>query len=241
MTLVTAMVEEEALNLSAEDGQLSSTLVRESQEGTQPVEPAPVAAVMAFGSHTQEMLVMANTELPREIANEDRSAGDRQQLNQDQSAIEIPSRANGDGLQGFLADCFGPHSPTGPCSPDGLLNPSPATTTASTKARPGLLDILDNPSPSPHRVQGTVAAFVNGLTMPIQPPLLPPSPTNSMSKACAPTLPAEAVVRSSRLAVKPTTGLSSMDKVKIVLLKKNGIELKDENPQDALKKYNAIY
>jgi hypothetical protein len=37
--------------------------------------------------------------------------------------------------------------------------------------------------------------------------------------------------------VKPTTGLSSMDKVKIVLLKKNGIELKDENPQDALKKY----
>jgi hypothetical protein len=58
-----------------------------------------------------------------------------------------------------------------------------------------------------------------------------------VSKACAPTLPAKAVVRSSRLAVKPTTGLSSMDKVKIVLLKKNGIELKDENPQDALKKY----
>jgi hypothetical protein len=78
MTLVAAMVEEEALNLSAKDGQLSSTLVRESHEGTQPVEPAPVAAMMAFGSHTQETLVMANTELPRETANEDRSAGDKQ-------------------------------------------------------------------------------------------------------------------------------------------------------------------
>jgi hypothetical protein len=46
-----------------------------------------------------------------------------------------------------------------------------------------------------------------------------------------------AVLRSSRLAAR----LATMDKVKLVLLKKDGIDADDANHKDVLKKYNDIY
>ncbi|KAM0900476.1 hypothetical protein ACQ4PT_020610 [Festuca glaucescens] len=48
--------------------------------------------------------------------------------------------------------------------------------------------------------------------------------------------------RSSRLAAKPTAGLSTMEKVKVVLLKKNGVPLADATPHEpGLEKYTKIY
>jgi hypothetical protein len=46
---------------------------------------------------------------------------------------------------------------------------------------------------------------------------------------------------SPRLAAKPTVGIAIMDKVKLVLLKKNGINADKAYHKDALKKYNDIY
>ena len=47
--------------------------------------------------------------------------------------------------------------------------------------------------------------------------------------------------RSSRLAPKPTAGMSTMDKVKIVLLKKSGEVLLEEPGAADLARYDQLY
>ncbi|KAM0920705.1 hypothetical protein ACQ4PT_007336 [Festuca glaucescens] len=110
---------------------------------------------------------------------------------------------------------------------------SPVLTTSPP--RPGLLHILDDIG-----VSASTKSFVNAISSPIQPSLCPP-PATPVAKSTRSSIDSETSLRSARLASKPSIGLSTMDKMKMVLLKKNGIEVDAANPKDGLKKYNDIY
>jgi hypothetical protein len=52
----------------------------------------------------------------------------------------------------------------------------------------------------------------------------------------------DATKRSSRLAAKPTAGMTTMDKAQLVLMKKGGLVLDEASPQAAdLQRYRTLY
>ncbi|KAM0835393.1 hypothetical protein ACQ4PT_062961 [Festuca glaucescens] len=123
------------------------------------------------------------------------------------------------------------------------LSPVPRPQDASPRlfaspAWPGLLDILDTNLGLFDMLANTLA-FVNDLAAPISPPLCTP-PVTTAPKSTKPSK-GDPTLRSSWLAAKPSAGLATMDKVKLVLLKKHGVDADEANPKDALKKYNSIY
>jgi hypothetical protein len=85
-----------------------------------------------------------------------------------------------------------------------------------------------------------VASFLSTLSSTLQPPLCPTPPVPRAKHAPA-SKELEGSLRSSRLAAKPTVGLSTMDKIKIILLKKHGQEVNEADPKEDLKKYSDIY
>ncbi|KAM0854603.1 hypothetical protein ACQ4PT_050335 [Festuca glaucescens] len=160
----------------------------------------------------------------------------------------------GDGLHGVVA--LMTEEETLPLSSeDGHLGSSPVRESQEVVISPQhvvlrahSLDVLEL-SPASSHVTSTMdtttepvnetantLAFVNDLATPITPPLCTPSATTApKSTKGDPTL------RSSQLVGKPTAGLATVDKVKLVLLKKHVIEEDETNPKDDLKKYNNIY
>lgn len=149
----------------------------------------------------------------------------------------------------------------GSCSQTALV-PSPSAHLADLSPRPvvrGLLDILEVPD---HAVSPALADFANSIASPVSPPLLgPPSPLDLAGRLPAQVLAgaspgpegrpsplvttraaAEASRCSGRLAAKPSAGLSTMDKVHLVLLKKNGTPASEiHSKEDGLQKYREIY
>jgi hypothetical protein len=104
--------------------------------------------------------------------------------------------------------------------------------------RPVLLDILDDPS----TYHSATAAFLHSITTKIQLTILTSPPIASTAKTARPTKQAEVATRSSgRLAAKPTAGLSTLDKAKLVLLKKARNEAEENNLVGALKNFDEIY
>jgi hypothetical protein len=85
-----------------------------------------------------------------------------------------------------------------------------------------------------------VASFLSTLSSTLQSPLCP-TPLAPRAKRAPAGKELEGSLRASRLAAKPTVGLSTMDKIKIVLLKKHGQEVNEADPKEDLKKYSDIY
>jgi hypothetical protein len=206
---------EETLHLQSETEQLGSPLVRESQAAA---VVTPSALSMDLGVHAFDLLELSPV------------------LNREDSGLVSDLEPL---LLSELASSFGPLPPREPRKTtqdqeqDFGTGPRPITTSPPQESS-GLSDSL-----------AITSAFLNKLASPIPPPLYTPPAAGQQASATGknPTrLPkGDTILRSSRLAAKPSAGLTTMDKVKLVLLKKNGIEAEDASHKDTLKKYNNIY
>ncbi|KAM0827840.1 hypothetical protein ACQ4PT_067924 [Festuca glaucescens] len=188
---------------------------------------------------------------------------DRQKDSHSPILMEASSDGPTDSAVGslLLADPTGPPPPASPCCHLHVLPRRRASPTASlAESRPGLFDILDVAPHPPSASLTALASFINDLTIPLQPPVLGTSPTTStpastpapaQANLCAPDAdaplhaqdnPSEAQMQNSgRLVAKPSAGLSSMDKAKLVLLKKHGFEPDAADTAGDLMKYTNIY
>lgn len=90
----------------------------------------------------------------------------------------------------------------------------------------------------------TLTSFVAGLTSPIRLAVLPPPSSEIEKEYRTPQRDRSGseVRQSSRLAAKSTSGLSSLEKARLVLLKKGGIVTNDETPGAAeLAKFRQLF
>lgn len=143
----------------------------------------------------------------------------------------------------------------GPTSGPGKITAGPPLGPSTTfdgeggspfAGRPGLLDFLGC-----GETDGVAAltSLVSHLISPTAAPRLcspPPAraspPPNHPPQLPTMETPAPPASHSGRLASKPTAGMAMMDKVKLVLMKKNGLVTEAEvTTEDGLKKYADMY
>ena len=106
--------------------------------------------------------------------------------------------------------------------------------------------MADGPSVDKAQEDGSgMAVFLSSFSLPAATPILAiPTPPPNATTSLVPPIPTTPTAprHSSRLAAKPTSSLSTMDKVIHVLLKKSG--LKEDSvpaPRDDRQKYELIY
>lgn len=111
--------------------------------------------------------------------------------------------------------------------------------------RPGLLDIIGRGSEGSEKLASFASLFLSPTAAPlIRSPPPPPSSTSTTRPPpqSASDNPTPLIRHSGRLAAKPSAGMATMDKVKLVLLKKNGIAVKDPvSKEEGLKRYAEMY
>jgi hypothetical protein len=137
-----------------------------------------------------------------------------------------PGSADQSKVDGAEDALFGPHSPRELVGQDGALG-NPAQPPAG-------------PFPTGHDTERAaenqeidpLQEFIVNHSAPVAPALLPsPLEATAAAKSGRSRLGGETPKKSTRLAAKPTAGLSTMEKISIVLLKKSGAPISGAQPQ----------
>jgi hypothetical protein len=133
-----------------------------------------------------------------------------------------------DQVHGAICDeaLFGPHSPREQLGHDGVLDIPAQHPVGPFQRNHDSERVVENQEIDP------LQEFIVDHSAPVTPPLLPsPLEATAAAKSGRSRPGCETAKKSTRLAAKPTAGLSTMEKINIVLLKKSGAPTIEAQPQ----------